>query len=216
VTTTKAVVEADRRIKRLGTNAQLVADDLNWIVDNRAWELRGFDNFPDWFKAVHGFAASAELINFAFTLLANRLNVAHESRGNIFPVGYTQAQVGGMLGLSKAQVRTLLRQLGDGVAHDHMVRTDALIDETVAKFGSPQARARARNRMIGKGADELISVGFNVPRRVRDWYRNEAKTAVTPIPDAELYRQVLIAHMDKVEAGRKASRRTSRSRGKAA
>jgi hypothetical protein len=77
-------------------------------------------------------------------------------------------------------------------------------------------RKRGKNRQVGAGPDDPVMFGGQVPKRVKDWYSHEAATAVTPMPTWELVRQVLIAHMDKVEAGRKASRRTSRSRGKAA
>lgn len=207
--------EADKRIKRVGTAAKQLEEDLTWIVNHKAWELHGFKDFPDYFEDRNGYPMPPVVRNIvAYALFDEGMRTQGRSKSGEVRPGHSIADVARMLGMpikitksgteTSTSVSALRSQYRSGMP---------AAEATISRW---PVRNRGQNRQVGAGPDEFIQIGFMMPRRVRDWYRNEAKTAVTPVPDAELYRQVLIAHMDKVEAGRKASRRTSRSKGRAA
>jgi hypothetical protein len=215
----KLVTEAKRRIKRVGTAAKQLEDDLKWIANNKAWDLLGYGNFSEMFEGENGYACPPVLKRLiAFALFDEGMNTRNAaSVRHHGPDGHTQASIAKAVGYGTytanggtgaSEVRTLLRQYEVGI--------DPRDATTGVHEGRNKVRARAANRSVGAGPDDLVNSGLYLPKRVRDWYNHEAATAITPVPTAELYRQVLIAHMDKVEAGRKASRRTSRSRGRAA
>lgn len=205
--------EAKRRVKRVGTAAKQLEEDLKWIANNKAWELLGYENLATMFEGENGYPLPPLVRNIvAYALFDEGMR----GRGQGSGPEHTNLEVANMLGIPASSrsngvpkskvVQTLLAQHREGIP----------ATEATAGQKTWTDRKRGQNRQIGAGPNDLVSVSFGLPRRARDWYRNEAKTAVTPLPDAELYRQVLIAHMDKVEAGRKASRRTSRSKGRAA
>jgi len=211
----KLATEADRRMKRVGTTAARLEADLRWIANNKAWDVKGYESFPAYFQVVHGYEPPKYLRVLLHGFLeAEGMNTRTGSSFTKHGAnGHTHADLAKWCGLANRVLSaSISMQREAGYADDEIVLSSR---PPVTVIG-PARRARGRNRDTAKSYDDRVTASVGMKKELREWYRHEADTAVTPMPYSNLMEQVLEAHRDKVEEGRKASRRTSRSKGRAA
>jgi hypothetical protein len=207
----KLVTEAKRRIKRVGTAAKQLEDDLKWIANNKAWDLLGYGDFPSMFEGENGYSAPDVLRVWIAKYLREEGMNSRVGRAvaKLGADGHRVTDVAKMAGFPvrvgkggyevSTATSEIFRQLDDGV-HPADVRR------------SVDGRRRQQLRRPGKAHNELVQEGFGLLKEDATLAGDMAREA--GISKSELYRKWVQPHIDAERLKR--SRRTSRSRGKAA
>lgn len=205
-TSTKTVSEADicrRLVRSLGNDVKGIAAKVPEIVKRRAWEVLGYENFPEMFEAENGFMPPTYLdVLVVEALAAEGMRGPGVKNGDKRASGHREADIARMAGLpiyhepgrrkdSSPMVGAIRRQLSAGVRPERVIKGSAPgVRRNIEQHG---ARARSKPRRMGKSPDELVSVGLNLPRRDADAIAEIARS--WDLPNTEIYRQAVAEYL---------------------
>lgn len=181
-------------VHRAGDAAERLEQMVRELVEVRAWEVLGYENFVAMWEGENGDKASS-LVKVIVTLaLADEgMNTRRAARVRD---GHTQGEVAQMVGegflrrrnyAESPIVRSVLDQREAGVATKDI------------KFSANyHTVARAKNRLIGnsKGPHELVPTGINIYAWQKDAMSQTASDE--DVPDTEIYRRAIDQFLAKL------------------
>jgi hypothetical protein len=202
--TVKLKAEIRKRVKRSGAAAKQLEEDMQFVAKHRGWEVLGYENFLAMYEGVNGHPAHQLLRNLVHKHLDDEQVTDIEIARMIgLPVTVNSK------GYEVSNATSYIRRKRRAGIPEEKITLNADVTRDIQKYGD---RARQQPRRMGVAHNERVKEGFLIVKE--DALLANEMARESGISKSELYRKWVQPHIDAERLKR--SRRTSRSRGKAA
>jgi len=196
-------VKAERARSLLRSAAKAVdefEEAIRELVAMRAWTVLGYENLAAMWERENGFKCPSYAKVLAVEAMSSEGMKGSGNRRGDDP-RHSNADVAASVGLSVNRdskgtlaaptVTGIRRQLREGIPPEDVTITS----NSGHAIELWKSRARSQPRRIGKGPDELIWAGFNVPKRVEDAVAELARKS--DVTKSEIYRQAVAEYLQR-------------------